>query len=232
MVGVHCRDEIVIKGDDDELFKKKRLTEKDLDGNLKGVVKEGILTRGKAEDEMRRLARETNSDGKSAVADLLREVAAMLLLGQQRARENQKEEISGKGKWWAEKARWGGCKQDEEKQDGKKIEEGKKEEEKKEGEGNGQDLSEAQEKDLREKKQKERTMHKWREMQRPSSRWEKKVEYMHVGKSPGQEWDDVNSTFSLLATYLALVSPSSCLLACFTSLLTIRPMNLLTYQPC
>ena len=46
--------------------------------------------------------------GKLDRTDILREVGALLVLAQERAREGKPEVVPGKGKWWAEKARWGG----------------------------------------------------------------------------------------------------------------------------
>jgi hypothetical protein len=47
-------------------------------------------------------------DSKAKVYDLLREVAAMLRLAQERVREGKKEVRPGAGKWWTTKPRWGG----------------------------------------------------------------------------------------------------------------------------
>ena len=46
--------------------------------------------------------------GKLDRLDVLREVGALLVLAQERAREGKEEVVPGRGKWWAEKARWGG----------------------------------------------------------------------------------------------------------------------------
>ena len=184
VMGVHCREDIVSRGDNEclgrmvrELFKRQRLTEKQYD------------------EKVKRLVRETSSE----VADLLREVGAMLLLGQERAREDQEEEFPGEGKWWVERPRWGGHKQEKE----------SKEEKKKEEEGDGLDKSEAEGEALKEKRRRERMMEKWCEMQGPSSRWEKKVTYMHVGKIKEQEYDDVsfNLFFSNISSALTSQSP-------------------------
>ncbi|KKY14614.1 hypothetical protein UCRPC4_g06673 [Phaeomoniella chlamydospora] len=47
-------------------------------------------------------------DGHAEATDLFREVGAVLLLAQERARQNQVEILPGSGKWWTTKARWGG----------------------------------------------------------------------------------------------------------------------------
>ena len=47
-------------------------------------------------------------EGTGEATDLLREVAAMLLLAQERAREGKTEVKPGENKWWAEKPKWGG----------------------------------------------------------------------------------------------------------------------------
>ncbi|PGH33276.1 hypothetical protein GX50_03887 [[Emmonsia] crescens] len=43
------------------------------------------------------------------ICDLLREIAAMLLFAQERAREGATETRPGDGKWWTTKPRWGGA---------------------------------------------------------------------------------------------------------------------------
>ena len=47
-------------------------------------------------------------EGKLDRMDVLREVGALLVLAQERAREGKPEIVPGQGKWWAEKPRWGG----------------------------------------------------------------------------------------------------------------------------
>lgn len=47
-------------------------------------------------------------DGFAEATDLCREVGAMLLLAQERARQGEKEILPGEGKWWVTKVRWGG----------------------------------------------------------------------------------------------------------------------------
>jgi len=47
-------------------------------------------------------------DKHSEMLDLLKEVGVMLVLAQQRAREDKTEAIPGEGKWWTTKPRWGG----------------------------------------------------------------------------------------------------------------------------
>ncbi|KAI9810693.1 MAG: hypothetical protein M1826_003481 [Phylliscum demangeonii] len=46
--------------------------------------------------------------GQAEMVDLLREVAALLLLAQERARDGQEEKKPGEGKWYTSKPRWGG----------------------------------------------------------------------------------------------------------------------------
>ncbi|KAK2750722.1 hypothetical protein FQN57_002795 [Myotisia sp. PD_48] len=48
-------------------------------------------------------------NGHVDICDILREVAGMLLLAQERAREKETEVKPGQGKWWAAKPRWGGA---------------------------------------------------------------------------------------------------------------------------
>lgn len=54
-------------------------------------------------------AGEVVGQGKVEILHLLREIGALLLLAQRRAREGQTEPVPGQGSWWVEKRRWGGC---------------------------------------------------------------------------------------------------------------------------
>ncbi|KAL4903697.1 hypothetical protein BDW74DRAFT_38321 [Aspergillus multicolor] len=55
---------------------------------------------------------ETPGDGLGDTCDLVREVGAMLLAAQERAREGAIEVRPGEGKWWTTKPRWGGAPND------------------------------------------------------------------------------------------------------------------------
>lgn len=53
---------------------------------------------------------ETNftTDNVESIVDTVSEIAALLLLAQERAREGKQESKPGEGKWWTERPRWGG----------------------------------------------------------------------------------------------------------------------------
>ncbi|RDW90851.1 uncharacterized protein DSM5745_02626 [Aspergillus mulundensis] len=55
---------------------------------------------------------EKHGDGLGDTCDLVREVGAMLLAAQERAREGAIEVRPGEGKWWTTKPRWGGAPND------------------------------------------------------------------------------------------------------------------------
>jgi hypothetical protein len=55
---------------------------------------------------------ETHGHGLGDTCDLVREVGAMLLAAQERAREGAIEVRPGEGKWWTTKPRWGGAPND------------------------------------------------------------------------------------------------------------------------
>ena len=83
--------------------------------NRAGIV-EGPLFAFQARHETRFWAGKSEEEkgpwegegGKLDRLDVLREVGALLVLAQERARDGVEEVVPGRGKWWAEKRRWGG----------------------------------------------------------------------------------------------------------------------------
>ena len=55
-----------------------------------------------------RSAEDRIGDGSGEAADLFREVGALLLTAQERARQGKVENVAGIGKWWTTSPRWGG----------------------------------------------------------------------------------------------------------------------------
>lgn len=115
---------------------------------------------------------EGGRDGSAPKLDLLRELGAMLLLAQQRAREGQEEKSPGEGEWWTTKARWGG------------------------GSG-GEVANQAENSDegpppAKRGKRKETALESYKALHPPAGTWEKKVTYLRIGKDPDGDSDTVS----------------------------------------
>jgi hypothetical protein len=132
--------------------------------------------------------------GNAEMVDLLREVAVMLLLAQERAREGTTETRQGEGKWWTTVPRWGG---------GPGGEMGNEE-------PNSDEIASAklgssplhhQQQQLGERPRKKPTSgamlrkkamaDKWRALQPGASNWSRKMKYLAIGKDRASEYDDV-----------------------------------------
>ena len=116
-------------------------------------------------------------EGSAETLDLLRELGAMLLLAQQRAREGQEEKSAGEGAWWTTKARWGG------------------------GAG-GEVANQAENSDegpppAKRGRRKENTLDAYKALHPPTSTWDRKVTYSRIGKDPNSEADTVSFPLSL-----------------------------------
>lgn len=115
-------------------------------------------------------------DGSAEKLDLLREIGAMLLLAQQRAREGQEEKSPGQGEWWTTKARWGG------------------------GPG-GEVANQAENSDegpppAKRGRRKESALESYKALHPPAGTWERKVTYLRIGKDPKCESDTVSFPLS------------------------------------
>lgn len=118
---------------------------------------------------------EAEGEGQQEILDLLRETGLMLMLAQKRAREGKEEEVPGKGKWWANAPRWGG---------GPGGELGVANEE---STGNSTSMESS-----RKRFKKTSRMDAWKDLQAPSSIWERGVTYQQIGKDKNSEHDDVS----------------------------------------
>lgn len=127
--------------------------------------------------------------GVGELCDLYREVGAMLLAAQERAREGTMEVRPGEGKWWTTKPRWGGAPNDGIEEDVSNSDEqpsmdaGSARKRSKhvhpQGSrrpGNGRKLSNSE---------------RWKLVQPGPSLWDKKAQYMQIGKSKDSPFDDV-----------------------------------------
>jgi hypothetical protein len=120
--------------------------------------------------------------------DLLREVAGLLQLAQERRREGRKEIKPGEGKWWTQKPRWGGGEGGEAQNEV----------------GNTDILAAAEEllgaareregkkaKDGRREPKKKTPALLWKELKVGRGNWDPRTEYIAIGKEPSSEWDEV-----------------------------------------
>lgn len=144
--------------------------------------------------------------------DFAREVVAILLTAQQRARESKSEKRFGDGKWWTSTPRWGGGQGGPIGREGDKADEllvGKEEKLIDGSEGskvvgevkrtiggiNGPSPSK------RSKKAKDgnnmQIYENYRRMNPPGPTWDRKARYCAIGKEPGSGFDDVFMLSSL-----------------------------------
>ncbi|TVY26465.1 hypothetical protein LHYA1_G003553 [Lachnellula hyalina] len=146
--------------------------------------------------------------------DLAREVIAVLLTAQQRAREGKTEKRFGEGKWWTTKPRWGGGPGGAMGKEADKVDDlgavvGGTVPEKIVGEEKGV-AAEAKRAiggingpspNKRSKKGKEginfQIYDSYRKMLPPSSTWDRKARYSSIGKAVGQGYDDIFLVSSL-----------------------------------
>jgi hypothetical protein len=135
--------------------------------------------------------------------DLAREVVAVLLTAQQRAREHKIEHRFGEGKWWTTKPRWGGgpggpIGRETDKNDGAPLELGPgaeklpasfNETKKAIGGINGPSPSKKGKKGHASANM--QIYENYRKMSPPSSTWDRKARYCAIGKIKGKGADDV-----------------------------------------
>ena len=129
---------------------------------------------------------EAMGTGQAEALDLLREVAALLLLAQERAREGKSEKKPGEGKWYTSTPRWGG---------GAGGEVGNLT-------GNNSDDDAAAKKDEKraESKPKSRrasAAEAYRKLLPGMGTWDPKITYVAIGKDDDREVDDVSLVLPL-----------------------------------
>ena len=127
---------------------------------------------------------EAEGEGQQEILDLLRETGLMLMLAQKRAREGKEEEVPGKGKWWANAPRWGGG------PGGELVVANE------ESTGNSTSMESS-----RKRFKKTSRMDAWKDLQAPSSIWERGVTYQQIGKDKNSEHDDVSEPNRTAWTY-------------------------------
>ena len=154
----------------------------------------------------------TNFESENAqVVDLLKEVGAMLLVAQLRAREGKEEMLLTKDEWFVTKPRFGGGTGEavgtplDASDDSESGEE-------KTGVRDGEEEPPAKRRGARAKAVKEGKIARRRKALEkswapPQKQWDLRVRYMGVGKEEDSGWDDVSAPASRIsATYLALMS--------------------------
>ena len=152
--------------------------------------KEGPLFVGQCRHETAfRSPGQAPGSGIGDVCDLYREVGAMLLAAQERAREGSVEIIPGEGKWWTSRPRWGGApnessSEDADAGDSTPWEMGYSRKRSKLGHmlpssrrmNNARTLSNSE---------------RWKVVQPGPSLWDKRMQYMQIGKPRDSPFDDV-----------------------------------------
>lgn len=159
-------------------------------------VMEGPLFIGQCRPETKfRNAGEACGSGVGETCDLYREVGAMLLAAQERAREGMTEVKPGEGKWWTTRPRWGGAPNFGIEEDADNTDEAPRRESGKQEAGssrkrtkpghplggsrlvgNGRRLSNSE---------------RWQLVQPGPSLWDKRMMYKQIGKIPQSPFDDV-----------------------------------------
>ena len=122
----------------------------------------------------------------AAVRDLLREVGALVVLAQERAREGRSEVRAGEGKWWTEVPRWGGGA-------GGEVGEGRGVGDEPVGQEAQQGTEEQQDgpKPKPSQRRKFNAMEAWKIVRVGVGGWDPRVRYEAIGKAKGDDFDDV-----------------------------------------
>ena len=132
-------------------------------------------------------------NGNADVVDLLKEVGAMLLIAQMREHEGTKEVSANADKWFVTKPRWGGGTGEAIGQalGSADVEESLDIEAEKSGGGEEPPAKKRGHERNTMAKEKRRREEIKKSTLAPTSKWDKRVKYMHIGKRQDQEVDDV-----------------------------------------
>lgn len=141
------------------------------------------------------------------VRDLLREVGALYVLAQERAREGKKEVKPGEGKWWTTAPRWGGGA-------GGEIGEGRGVGDEPVNKEEDQAVEGHQEKPTRRGRERKKfsAVDAWKIVRAGLGFWDPKVQWEAIGKNKGDEYDEVSpillsdQDLSLISLQVFLVS--------------------------
>lgn len=118
-------------------------------------------------------------DPHMALTDTAREVAGLLLLAQERARENKRKVIPGEGKWYTTKPRWGGG-------PGGEFGDAENRDKPPQKHGHGSIISPSKTTDEE----------IWRQLKPGPGPWETRVSYVAVGRDSKKPHDSVSATSS------------------------------------
>lgn len=131
---------------------------------------------------------ETTGQSHAEMCDLLREVGAMLLSAQERAREGSTEIKPGDGKWWTTNPRWGGLEQGVTGEKATRVEDEPSEEPNKRSRHDRSSHSSRRSGSSR----KMSVSDKWKLVQPGASLWDRKMTYMQIGNDKNSHFDDVS----------------------------------------
>lgn len=134
-----------------------------------------------------RTPEENPGSGIGDVGDIFREVGAMLLAAQERAREGAADVRPGEGQWWTTVPRWGGGTNDGPEGEHHTEEDNSNHEEEKPHKRSKYDHPFLAMRRPRKMSNAER----WSVVQPGPSLWEKRMKYMQIGKTVGSLYDDV-----------------------------------------
>lgn len=139
-----------------------------------------------------RLPEEQVGTGKGEALDLLREVAALLLLAQERARDGKSQKKPGEGKWYTSTPRWGGGPGGEVGNvTGNSDEDTPRKEEKKPG--------------TRTRSRRNNAAEAYKKLHPGMGTWDSRITYLAIGKDEESEVDDVSVSAAIYILILTLV---------------------------
>ncbi|RAO71173.1 uncharacterized protein BHQ10_007185 [Talaromyces amestolkiae] len=161
-------------------------------------ILEGPLLGVQCREETKFITEEVGSWSKE-YCDLFREVGAMLLLAQERAREGEVEVKPGEGKWWTTVPRFGGAEHEGVTGEAANSDNAKEKEEQKDNDNNQQSVHKRSRytNPLISSRRAVRTRRltpseKWKVIGPGASLWDKRMKYMQIGKPNGSPYDDVS----------------------------------------
>ncbi|KAL2834500.1 hypothetical protein BDW59DRAFT_137973 [Aspergillus cavernicola] len=130
----------------------------------------------------------THGFGLGDTCDLVREVGAMILAAQERAREGETMIRPGEGEWWTMAPRWGGARNDAIGDSVRVMNE-----QEKEAAEAGHERKRARPSGLRRPglTRKMSSSDKWKIIQPGSSLWDKRMRYIQIGKEKESPYDDI-----------------------------------------
>lgn len=144
-------------------------------------------------------AGEKKGEGQAEIVDLLREVGAMLLLAQERARDGKTEVTPGPDQWWVTAPRWGGTlggevRSTEATNSNDAPPPAQKEDEEVLRDDETVRLEDKKRRKMEKTRQRrsKRASSGYHTLQAPASTWDKKTTYAQIGKKEGSEYDDVS----------------------------------------